>query len=373
MEAKVVLHVGPGKCGSSTIQNFFSTNESPCVESIRFKLLDPRTIAKLNKQDPGKILLDEVKEELLIELRNCDCLILSHEFLFQCPCAIYNYCCLAKELAGKLVVIGYCRRQSSFLRSAYSQWLFRSTKRIKEVNEIVSSLNLDPGVFTGLERQFIASIENDFHSARQLSEYNIIDWHASYNNIAQLTESLGVDIRCGVLANSSDSSLSLVQDFCGKANLTLRPGIADDRAHKLVNKSYDHDVVEAINTAISLGFNLMGPHESNQIMSLLSTLVRAPVASSDDFLSRLARYTDCFFWPSNQLFSKQYGLDSMYFKSVPETSKIAMLASIDYENHKRTKNRTLVAERYQMLTAKMIELCINLAQKNNKLPADKDC
>ena len=359
MKTKLVLHVGPGKCGSSSIQNFFATQKFPCIESIRYKLLNPAIIAELNSHSVGKALLDEVMEQLSVDLRGCDCLILSHEFLFQNPYAVYNYCLLAKSLTEKVAIIGYCRRQSSFLTSAYSQWLFRSPERIREVNDIINRLGLDPRVFTGLERQFIASIENDYYSARQLSGYNILDWHSSYNNIAQLTNALSVTISCGALPKK-ESSPSLIQDFCNKADLALHSDTKEAHREK-ANLSFDHSVIEAINTAIGLGIDMMGPHESNEIISLLSSLMRKTV-DSDGFISDLASYTDWHYWPSNQIFCKQYGLDREYFKPGPEISKQEMLDTIALENHRRTTNRSIVIDEHQLLTARIIELCVNLAK-----------
>lgn len=360
VRTKLVLHVGPGKCGSSSIQNFFATQKLPCIESIRYKLLNPARIAKLNSQDTDKELLDEVMQQLYVDLSGVDCLILSHEFLFQNPHAVYNYCLLAKTLTPKVAIIGYSRRQSSFLASAYSQWLFRSPERIREVNAIINRLGLDPSVFTGLERQFIASIENDFYSARQLSGYSILDWHSAYNNIAQLTNTLGVTIKCGTLPKK-ESSPSLIQDFCGRANLTLHSDTKDAHREK-ANLSYDHSVIEAINTAICLGIDMMGPHECNEIMSMLSSLTKTTV-DSDGFLSELASYTDWYYWPSNRMFCKQNGLEREYFMPGPEISKQEILDSIAHENHKRSMNKSVVIERHQLLTAKIIELCISLAKR----------
>jgi hypothetical protein len=362
VSTKLVIHVGPGKCGSSSIQNFFATQKFPCIESIRYKLLNPAIIANLNSQDADKALLNEVMEQLSVDLGGCDCLILSHEFLFQNPRAVYNYCLLAKNLTEKVTIIGYCRRQSGFLISAYSQWLFRSPERIREVNSIINRLGLDPSVFTGLERQFIASIENDFYSARQLSGYNILDWHGSYGNISQLTNALGVTISCGALPNK-ESSPSLIQDFCRRADLALHPDT--EVAHReRANLSFDHSVIEAINTAIGLGIDMMGPHESNEMISLLSSLMKTTV-DSDGFISDLSSYTDWHYWSANLMFCKQYELDLEYFQPGPEISKLEILETIALENHNRSMNRSIAIERHQLLTARIMELCIHLAKRGH--------
>ena len=359
----IIIHVGPGKCGSSSIQHFFLRNESPCAESTLFKMLDPSTIKRLNKENLDTALLAEVKDQILIDLRNTDCLILSHESLFQCPLAAYNYCYLANELAEKVVVVGYSRRQSVFFKSQYSQWLFRAPNRIMEVNEILSGIGIDQSVFTGLERQLIASISNDFYSARQLSGPSIHDWNSSYDNLVLLTGSLDVNICCGVLPGPLSPGNSLIQDFCVKAGLSLRPEIVSKNIIK-TNHAWDDDIIEAINAAIAQGFDIVGPHEANGILSKLSATVDASDFSANVFLSSLEHYIDWFYWPSNQIFCKQYGLDSMYFKPVSgsEISKQEIISTIMSENHKRTEDQSITKKRYQTITAKLAKLCINLAK-----------
>jgi len=36
---RLIIHVGPGKCGSSSIQDFFSAQNKPCVEKTAYSLL----------------------------------------------------------------------------------------------------------------------------------------------------------------------------------------------------------------------------------------------------------------------------------------------------------------------------------------------
>lgn len=158
----VVIHVGPGKCGSSAIQGFFSNAKSPCFERTYYKLLDPGTIRQLNRDDASEVLLAHVKEQIVSGIQNCDCLILSHECLFQSPNAIYNYCYLAKGVVEKVTIIGYSRRQSSFFKSQYSQWLFRAPERIREVNDTMTQIRLDQSVFTGLERHSLPQLKTTF-------------------------------------------------------------------------------------------------------------------------------------------------------------------------------------------------------------------
>ncbi|WP_186696897.1 hypothetical protein [Cyanobium sp. NS01] len=326
----------------------------------------------MNSNDPSKILLESTREQLSADLHGCDSLILSHEFLFQNPYAVNWLCLLANTIAEKIFVIGYCRRQSDFLASAYSQWFFRSPVRVREVNAIVNRLGFDPSVFTGLERQFIASIENNYDSARMLSGYSILDWNSSYNSITQATNDLNVTIRCGTLPNK-EKDRPLIQDFCDKAELRLHAGI-EYSSQERANRSFDPNVVEAINAAVGLGIEMMGPHESNDIISLISSLSREAGDQNiscdlNGILSDLASYTDWYYWPANQTLCNRYDLEQEYFKPRQSFSKQDVLDRLKLENHKRTTNMSVSIERYQLLSAMIIELCITLARVDRNAQA----
>lgn len=307
-------------------------------------------------------MVDEFLEQLSHDLEGHGSLILSHECLFQNPYAIRSICRLAKNLTEEIVIIGYSRRQSDFIVSAYHQWWFRSFDRINEVNAIVAELGLNPTLFTGLERQIIASIADDFVSARQLSGYSILDWSKSYDKIIELTRETHARVICGVLP-SHESDTSLIQDFCAKADLALDPKLVD-ASKKITNLSFDHDVAEAINIAVSLGLRVMGPHEDNQIIALLSSLSTRKNEISG-FLSDLKSYVDSYFWESNLALCKQFELNQAYFRPAHKFDKQEMLEAIARETQLRTLNMPAVIEEYRLLSARMIELCVLLAKKNS--------
>ena len=85
---RLILHIGPGKCGSTSIQNLFAQHTQPCVERTFFYLLKPSDFTDL---ESGKI--DDARiarlDSLLIEaVAKAHIVILSHEFLFQTPKAM---------------------------------------------------------------------------------------------------------------------------------------------------------------------------------------------------------------------------------------------------------------------------------------------
>ena len=354
----LILHVGPGKCGSSTIQHFFATQKNPCIQSTQYSLLNPLEIKELNSENPSKSILASFFEQLSKKINGCDTLILSHEFLFQNPYAVKNICSLAKDNVTEITIIGYSRRQSDFLVSAYSQWFFRSLDRIREVNSVLDKYELDAILFTGLERQLIASIANDFYSARQLSGYSILNWYNSYNNIQQLTHESDVKIKCGVLPNK-EFNINLIEDFCKKAKLTPHHKI-DNTILKTINVSFNEDVIEAINNAVNFGLEVPGPHDSNHVIQLLSSKITPTIKDSSEFSFNLRSYIDSYYLDSNIQLCNQYDLNETYFKSSRSFSKVEIIDIIINEAHQRTLNKSEIIKNYQMLSAKMIELCIEL-------------
>ena len=43
-----------------------------------------------------------------------------------------------------------------------------------------------------------------------------------------------------------------------------------DASQQIFNTSFNPDIIEAVNNAIAFGLDMPGPHESNQVLALLS-------------------------------------------------------------------------------------------------------
>jgi hypothetical protein len=359
--AHLILHVGPGKCGSSSIQQFFTTQKNPCVQKVRYLQLDPGKISEINIERPGASIIAVFTRLLSDNLHGCDVLILSREYLFQCPYAVKNICNLARGLATRTSIVGYSRRQSDFLVSAYSQWFFRSPQRVQETTGVLEKSEIDPVLFSGLERQLIASILDDFYSARQLTGYNITDWYHSYQNISKLIDDPAIAIKCGVLPGR-ESSTSLIQDFCEKCGLTLRSEM-HSVGKQIVNVSFHQDIIEAMNSAVDLGLGMPGPHEDNEILDMLSAKMVKIKNGPSDFLTHLKAYIDSFFLSSNQQLCKEYGLAETYFAPAVQLSKNQILDIILNESRQRALNKSVIINDYRKLSAQLIALCLDLAKR----------
>ena len=355
--SKLVIHVGPGKCGSSSIQGFFKRRKRPCVQKTRYIKLDPIEISKLNHEIPEESAVTAFTRLLSNNLNRCDVLILSSEFFFKCPSSIKNICKISTDLVSSIVIIGYSRRQSDFLVSAYHQWGFREQDRVKVDIDALINFELDPILFTGLERHLIASIVNDFYSAEQ-PKHSIQDWSISYQNISQLADESRAIIKCGVLPGKGDDK-SLIQDFCEKSDLTLKKKIASSN-EKVVNVSFNHDLIEAMNNSIFYGLEIPDPHTFNNKINKISTIMSTRKNVESEFLTNLKAYIDTFFWHSNNQLCEEYCLSKKYFCPSVQLTKSQILDIIKREGRHRASDSSAIINHYRMLSAQMATTCFDI-------------
>ncbi len=350
---KLVLHVGPGKCGSSTIQEFFIANEKPCAENLNFIFLDANEILKISTVDSAEDSIEYFTSLIRHSTEINEVTILSHEFLFSKRYAIKHICSIAQDLVDEILIVGYSRRQSGFTISSYSQWFFRSPERISEANKEVIAMGLDPIYFSGLERHLIASISNDFYSSRQMSDDSILNWNESYGEVERLTAPFGAKIRCGNLPQR-DAPKNLVEDFCEKAGLTIN---ADHKhlTNVTSNVKFNGDLIEAISIATELGLDVPNPHLDNEFLSDVSKAITSARFLDESFLTALKLYIDSYYLESNLEYSEKYGLDNSFFEVTKKHSKVEVMELIKNEQSKRAQNN-LIINRYKEVTGVLAEL-----------------
>lgn len=350
---KLILHIGSGKCGSSSIQDFCQQDKQVFVEDVVFKLLDPTLIIGLNSKE-----VDREQEELLKRyIPQNDILILSHEFLFQNPYAVKNICNIFKEVTDDIRVVGYSRRQSDFLISAYSQWWFRAKERTDEVESVLKDFGIESRVFSGVEKQLIASIINDFYSARMLSEYNILNWNQGYRNIEQLMDAQTAVFHVGFLPNR-DYKFDLIEDFCQKSSITmLDEGKVINK--EITNQSFNSYLIEAINCATYIDGSIVGPHDKNEVLHKISKKIETKIEFSN-FILDMKSYVDNYFYEENIDFSQRHQLESDYFKPSYNIDKKRVIEKIKIEEKSRLDNIFDTISRYQELSSVLAKACIHL-------------
>lgn len=341
---RIILHIGPGKCGSSSIQSALTAEGSAYARQTA--ILPQPLIRQIDTPDLEPALEDQVGALVRDVMAGSGLAILSHEVLFNRVDALANLARVSTALADEVRIVGYSRRQSDFLGSAYGQWHFRSPERTREVGEALTSAGLDPLLFSGLERFHIAAVLTEMATARQLNGAAILHWGPRYEGLARRAADLGASVSVGHIPGPAHP-FPLVDDFYRRAGLEPTP--AGEGGERIVNGRFDPGLIEAINLGVMDGVTLPGPHAHNDFLAAFPV---DPVASDPEeagFLDDLRAYVDTVFWPENQAFSRRFGLDEDYFRprrllSRPEIDAIvgeqARARQVDAGRAARHRDRT---------------------------------
>ncbi|MBX3571799.1 MAG: hypothetical protein KF694_05540 [Mesorhizobium sp.] len=352
MTKSLIVHVGPGKCGSTSIQTELARRGS-LFDGCSIEL--PRPVIRQFDTDES---MPDAPPQLLDSasalLAKGEVAVLSYEVLFQRRRALRNFVRFLRPLVDEVTVVGYSRRQSGFIQSAYSQWMFRSPARSAEVRGILQAAGLEPAHFTGLEAYFIAAMKTDMVSARQLADNVILDWHAGYQDIARLLAPFDVKISAGFIPREG-YEFSLLADFyrrCGYASAPL-PASAD----RVINTQYDADLIEAVHLAIRLGLPVPGPHEHNAFFERgVDIPALSPPPEGDELLNVLRDFADTHYWEANRAFCREHGLSEDYFEPRRIVSLEHAEDAVAREAARRRADPDLVSRRNAAIAARLASI-----------------
>lgn len=368
MPKSLVIHVGPGKCGSSTIQDFFKKYNNSCEQNVNFIHLSVLQVEAFNKEhaEQNQSLVNFINRSF----SKSETLILSNEYLFECPNAIKNICEISKNITSNISIIGYSRKQASFLVSSYGQWFFRSPERVKEVNEELIKYNINPIHFSGTEKLLIASVLNNFHSARQFSDRIMMDWYANYEEIENAISSYNAVVKCGSLPHKS-SDKTLIEDFFDKANISLKEEFKT-LTNLRTNAKFNPYFIEAMNAAMEFGLDIPDPHSQNQIITEISQKISESDDFKSDLLPQLMLYIDAYFRESNSKLCQKYELSENYFKNEIDNTlnKEDLLDLVKREEQLRAANNTML-KNYKKIAALMAETLIKLSKEKQTITPQK--
>jgi len=340
----LIIHVGPPKCGSTSIQRFFGMHENPCIEKTKFVPLTGKILEVLSQ--------DEVENSDFINLfegslKESDCLIVSHEALFHSPKALENICMVASKRVTEITIVGYSRKVAGFIISRYNQWGFRRTENDKDIERILLENELDPVQFMGVEKEIIWHILTDF------SEIQIANWYHSYGEIEKVVSPYDVEVRAGILQNK-ESNESLIENFCKTANLSIREDRKDEKIRS--NIQFSSHLTESIKIAGEMGLNVPTPHTDNEFFREFSKIIDSEMVVNYEFLSILREYVDSCFYESNLKFCRKYNLNQSYFAASEQYSRNEILEIIKAEQRKRIEDQTLT-KRYRELSGILAAAC----------------
>lgn len=365
---KLILHIGAPKCGSTSIQNFFLQNAKPCIEKIRFELLNEEEVRSLNAIESDMSLLKELNRKLRNSLKSTDVLIWSHEHFFVSPDAIKKVVLSALELKVDLSIVAYVRRQSSFILSSYAQWAFRSAGNAEKTSNYLTEQGINPIFFNAFEKNLLVSVLRDFKGFHNKIRYSkpFYNWHNTFLTLEQIVGSSKL-LKIGLLP-TKEMPFDLVADFCSKVNLTLKPKYADKSSNKS-NPKFHPYLVEAINSAAILQLNPVGLHEKNDLLAKISGEIKSAHFEHTAFTQLLKEYVDQYFWPSNSQLCQKYELPGSYFAISSESTAKGMLRqAIEEELQKRKNDPTSIVDYYKKVAATLALPCIHFAEMADKKP-----
>lgn len=352
MATKVVFHIGPGKCGSSTIQGFFHDIRRPGSPKSAFREIHPDIIKQLH-QGIEISAFRPLEKELTKLIKRHELVILSHEVFFQCPQALVKLCAFVSQFPTEIQIIGYSRKQSQWLNSAFSQWIFRSQERLLENEQILLEHQLRPTAFTALEQHAIAAVLSDFKSARQLSNVSLLNWHEGYNHMQSLVAPFNASLKVGVVPTAA-FPFNLIQDFCKKAGLTIKEKYLPATTIRS-NSRFHPQLVEAISVGVKSGMISYHPHQQNDALFKLSKQLPKEHPNNAAFMSVIEAYIDGYFATTNQQLTTDFGLPDHYFAPAQEINKASAIAHIKTHMNKRLSSQEMV-HYYMQLSASLLAL-----------------
>lgn len=315
---KVIIHVGPGKCGSSSLQKIF-LDASRSLE-LGYIKVSPNTIKAMEKDCLESGGVDELFSKIKILLNRFPLVIVSHEFFFQNLNAIVTLAANVKKVACSVTVVGFCRPQSSFLASAYSQWIFRDKARLIEVDNILKNASFNPILFSGVERYYIAAVLTDFDSARQRSGRNILNWYKHYSQLTSMLKPLSVEVAVDQLPRGG-TSVTLAKKFC------LLSGLDADYFTKfasnlnVINPAYNQHLVEVISNGHRLGLDMIPNEQYNDRLLSFSSLQNIEPCFNRLVLEQLKLYVCWYFTDANTKLASEFKFDC-HFQGRGDSSNI---------------------------------------------------
>lgn len=326
---RIVLHVGPEKCGSSSIQNALGSGSEKLDEIVHAVKLVPDDVLKLNTDSPAQEDIARFRQIIkgATAAHPGKTLILSHEMMFKMTNVLVHLSNISHEYADEVIVIAYIRRQSDFLISSFGEFLFRSPERISEAAEILTDNGIDPSLFWGVERHLIAAILGGWKVGRQLSGHLYLNWSKSIPKRTAALAPTGAKVSIGVLPRAG-FSMPLISDFLSRAGLDPEAGANVDRVR---NPSFHPSLIEAVVNAIEAGHPMPGPHEANDFFDLINSPEVQTIGPEAPFVTLLKAHIDTVFEKRNVELAEALNLPADYFVPDERIDLPTIRAEIDRE------------------------------------------
>ena len=347
---RIILHIGPEKCGSTSIQAALGA-DGPLAGVLTGVVLDPYAVHALGSDPPAPALLDSFRTVIRQAQAAGRPVVLSHEMIFKSLPILTALTRLAQKEADEVIAVAYVRPQSDFLVSAFGQWHFRSAERLAEAADILRRAGLDPELFWAVERHVIAATLEGWSVGRQPSGHLYLDWAESVPERARALERLGVRLSLGCLPGRGHGG-PLVADFAGRCGIGE---VAELAGLPPANPAYHPLLIEATAAAILAGQDMPAPGEGNDFFKASSSAALGP-APDMPFLDRLKAHVDTAFAPGNRQLAADHGLPPGRFAPAECIDRASILSAIAEEARRRAAQPADLRQREALARAALAGL-----------------
>ncbi len=348
----IIIHVGPGKCASTAIQKELRNPISDMTGRFGFSMIAPSMIGALCQRQFEADAIESIRKVVTDCLYENGTAIISHEALFSSLIALERITKLASDMADNVLVIGYSRRQSDFVRSAYSQWHFWSSERSHETFHVLKENDLDPMLFTGIERHLIATLLTDFHSARQRNGQIILDWNSRYSTIDAFSNVNNARLEVGRIPTTKDR-FSIISDFYKKCGFDVQDNIGLDR--EKVNSAHNSYLVEAVNIAVVSGVTMPTKMAAQKLYSDVSSKMPPHPDLASPLLDALSAAIDTYWIQSNLEFCEKYEMPADYFRPKRQIILNDAMNIVRTEADSRRENPNYMSQYHKAIILQLME------------------
>ncbi len=348
MQSKLIIHVGPPKCGSSTIQNF--AKQKPFKGKVAYRFIFGPEVDTYNIKDIDSKEFKAFIKSLNKDLRQNDAVILSQEQFFPDAFTVENIC---KQVdTDNIVIIGYSRRQSGYLISAYNQWEFRSHLSYNYFSEVLVQNNINAVYFNGLETFLLGVIFSNFNPPLKSPRHRLYNWGLYYQKLKEASKPYTLIANC---LPSKDYAYNLIEDFCHKTGLEIKK----KKLHLLQernNTQFDPILTESMHNALSFNIDVLpDEHKNNKELHRLSNMFHHNKYKKTAFVQMLANYIDSEFLSSNKDFCVSYNIPLTEFEPEKALTRDEILIYIKDEMEKRKNNAEAIILEQKKLTGEWMK------------------
>jgi hypothetical protein len=329
MSGNLVIHIGAGKCASSSVQDSLRALQREKPHLFDYFDLNPWALTKLLAKDDAQIARDYI-DLILSKADNSRDLVISHEVLSKLPTAVGEIVdrAMALQRFKKIIIIGYTRGHSGYFQSYFRQWHFRDPNMLASDIALFDKLALDPKCFTSLERHLFSKA---WILTAATTEPRDSSWHDYYVELHDIMAAAVKSNSYSIYSNhipSQSRPYSIFLDFLKAAELDVEASTAVSYERRS-NDSFYPVMTEAISAILCdrspESASIPGPHHGNNWLFQLGQAMKSTqLHGTQSDTSQLVRYCsnviDNIYYNSNMRYCDLMNVEKSAFSTFNDTS-----------------------------------------------------